>query len=324
MQKPLVSIVLPVYNREKYLSQAIDSVLQQTYYNWEMIIADDNSQQQTKDLLQQYTSNTNVCIYHNSSNLGLFANLNKAIKLCKGEYILILCSDDFLWTYCIESNLDLMQRYQEADLILSSTDAINADGKLISSAQDFYYDLIAKQTKLLTSEESLPLLLQYGSINGNITGMFFKKSLYEKVGDFKEDWRHAADWEWIYRVANHSPILLSRVNVAAIRVHQEQLSVVNGKNLSASLEGAEMVKKLLANPRLKTFESAPRWASHIMQHHLWYAIKLALKGNFAESLTIAKAVNKATGFSNTFWAMIKLLPQRWKVRRQKTFLLPPN
>ncbi len=324
MQQPLISVVLPVYNRKKYLGQAIDSVLQQTYQNWELIIADDNSDKETQDFLENYTSIPQINIYYSSTNLGLFPNLNKAIKRCKGKYIIILCSDDIFFPNCFEINLNLINKYDEAQLILASINAIDAEGKTIDSGQNFYCDYISKETKLLQTEESLPLLLKYGSINGTITGMFFKKSLYEQVGDFKEDWKHAADWEWIYRVAGCSSILFSRVNVVATRIHQEQLSVVNGENLSASLEAAEMIKMLIADPRLITLESAPRWALQNMQMHLWYAFKLAFKGYLSESLTIAKAVNKATGFTNTFWTMVKLLPHRWKVYHQKTFFLPPD
>ncbi|MBO3460283.1 glycosyltransferase [Aetokthonos hydrillicola Thurmond2011] len=324
MLESLVSIILPVYNRKKYLAQAIDSVLQQTYQNWELIVADDHSHEDTKSFLQRYAAITKIHIYSNPHNIGLFANLNKAIRRCNGEYITILCSDDFLSEQCLEVNLNLMRKYVEANLILSSTYSVNADGNLLHNVKNFYDDYIAKQTRLLQPEQSVPLLLQYGSINGNITGMFFRKTLYEQVGDFREDWRHAADWEWIYRVASSSPILISRANVAVIRIHEEQLSVVNGKNLSASLEVSQMVKMLLADPRLRTLESARRWALHIMQFHLWFALKLAFKGYWSESLTIARAVEKATGFSSTFWTMLRLLPHRWQVYRQKSFFLPPD
>ena len=324
MIEPLVSIVLPVYNRKKYLAKAIDSVLQQTYQNWELIITDDNSSEDTKALLEEYAAISKVKIYYNTQNIGLFANLNQAIKRCDSEYITILCTDDFLLPHCLETNINAIQKYSEANLILSSTYSVNADGERLPDAKIFYDDYIAKETKILQPEQSVPLLLKFGSINGNITAMFFTKSLYERIGDFRSDWRHAADWQWIYRVACCSPILISRVNVAVIRVHQEQLSVINGKNLSASLEGSEMVKMLLASPHVINLKSAPNWASHIMQFHLWFAFKLALRGYLSEALTILKAINQVTGFGKTFWAMLKTLPQRWAARRQKGFILPPN
>ncbi|MEH2464003.1 glycosyltransferase family 2 protein [Nostoc sp.] len=69
MIEPLVSIVLPVYNRKKYLVKAIDSVLQQTYQNWELIIANDNSSENTKAFLEGYAAISKVKIYYNTQNL---------------------------------------------------------------------------------------------------------------------------------------------------------------------------------------------------------------------------------------------------------------
>lgn len=324
MLKPLVSIILPVYNRKKYLCKAIDSVLEQNYSNWELIIADDNSGQDTQVFLNKYTDIPKIKIYYNSLNLGLFANLNQAIGRCNGDYIIILCSDDFLLPHCLQTNLDLIEKYPEASLIISSTDSVSADGELLPNAKNFYYDQISQETKLLQPDESLPLLLKYGSINGNITGMFFKKNLYDRVGGFREDWRHAGDWEWIYRVARSSRVLLCRVNVAAIRIHQEQLSVINYKNLSGFIEKAKMVEILLADSYLSSLEPAKRWALNHMQFNLWSALKLALKGHWAESLVVTRAVHETTGFASTFWAMLKLLPQRWKVYQHKGFISPPD
>jgi glycosyltransferase involved in cell wall biosynthesis len=108
-EKPSVSVILPVYNRHKYLGKAIDSVLRQTYRNWELIIADDASSQETQNFLQQYTNIPKVRIEYNPQNLGLFANLNKAMSSCKSDYILFLCSDDFLMENCLEINIDLIQ-----------------------------------------------------------------------------------------------------------------------------------------------------------------------------------------------------------------------
>jgi glycosyltransferase involved in cell wall biosynthesis len=323
-QKPLVSVVLPVYNRQKYLGQAIDSVLKQTYKNWELIIADDASNDETKEFYKKYTQISQLKIYFNSQNIGLFPNLNQAIKRCKGAYILLLCSDDFLLPECLEKSLKFLQEYSSAGLILSSANIVDSNNQYLPSPAAYYYNqFAAQQLQLLMPHETLPLLLKYGSINGNLSGMFFSRDIYVRVGGFREDWKHAADWEWLYRVATSSPILISKTPVATIRHHAEQLSGINFRNLSNSLEVIEMVRILLADPYISKVDAAPRWALHIMQFHLWFAFKLALKGHFLEAFKIVKAVSQVTGFSSTLWTMLRWLPQRWRVYRQKTFALPP-
>lgn len=324
-QKPLVSVVLPVYNRPKYLGQAINSVLNQNYNNWELIIADDASDDETKCFLKQYLEISQVKIYNNTINLGLFTNLNQAILQCMGYYILLLCSDDFLLPECLETSISLLQEYPSAGLVLSPAKTVDSNSRCIPSPLVYYYEQFAKQKlQLSTPCETVPLLLKYGSINGSLTGIFFKKELYSQVGSFREDWKHAADWEWLYRVARASPILISKTPVATIRSHTEQLSGVNFRNLSNSLEVTEMVRILLADPHISKVDAAPRWALHIMQFHLWFALKMALKGHFLKALTIVKAVGQVTGFSTTLWAMLRWLPQRWQVYRHKTFPLPPG
>jgi glycosyltransferase involved in cell wall biosynthesis len=324
MQEPLISVVLPVYNRIEYLGQAIDSVLTQTYKNWELIIADDASDENTKEFLAQYNEISNIRIYSNPKNLGLFTNLNQAIRQSKGECLLLLCSDDLLLPECLQNSLSFLRNNSQVEIVLSAFKVIDLNGEELPSASIFYYNQIISQTsQLLNSNEVLPLLLQHGSINGNLSGMFFTRKLYEKVGGFREDSVQIADWEWVYRVAKITPIFMSKIPVAVIRSHQKQLSAVNFKNLRNSLEVIEMVSILLKDPILVELDAAPRWALHIMQLHLWYALKFALKGYLKEAFTLAQAINQVTGFGKTLWAMLRWLPQRWQIFRQKGFSLPP-
>jgi glycosyltransferase involved in cell wall biosynthesis len=325
MQEPLISIILPVYNRLEYLSQAIDSVLNQTYKNWELIIADDASDDNTKKFLNRYDQFSNIKIYSNPQNLGLFPNLNLAIRQSQGEYILLLCTDDFLLPECLHSSLSLLETNQDTGLVLSAFKAVDAEGRELPSGNIYYYDqFLSKPLQLLRSEEVLPLLLKYGSINGNLSGMFFTRSLYERVGGFREDSVQVADWEWVYRVAKQSSILMSKTPVAVVRSHAQQLSAVNFKSFRNSLEVIEMVGILLRDPQLAELESAFQWALHIMQFHLWYAFKFLFKGYWQQALTVARAIDKVTGFVYTLWAMLRWLPQRWQVYQQKSFPLPPE
>jgi glycosyltransferase involved in cell wall biosynthesis len=314
IKEPLVSIILPLYNRYQYLGTAIDTVLSQTYSNWELIIADDASNQDTKNFLQQYTNIPKVRIDYNPENLGLFSNLNKVISKCNNDYILLLCSDDYLTKNCLEINIELIKKYPQAELILSSQARIDYLGNRLPDVDyirpNAHYDTFPQETQLLTPNQTVPLLLQYGSINGNLTGIFFKTKIFQEIGGFKETWQHAADWEWLYRVSKNYPILISKQTVVAIRVHEEQLSNVNFRNLSNSIEVAKMIKILLADPYISGLKSASYWALHIMQLHLWIAVKMAIVGKWIEAKIIAKAVNETTGLTKTCWAMLMWLPQR--------------
>lgn len=101
--KPLVSVIMPTYGRPNFLKQSIESVLSQTYSNFELIVVDDNSNEQlhihTKEIIDQYLPNKNIKYFHDGINRGGALARNKGIELSSGEYITFLDDDD---QYCPE------------------------------------------------------------------------------------------------------------------------------------------------------------------------------------------------------------------------------
>lgn len=90
---PLVSVIMPVYNSAKYLNEAIDSILNQTYENIELIVIDDGSSDNSVDLIKKYNS-SKIRFFQNEKNIGVSATRNKAIDLSNGKYIALMDSDD--------------------------------------------------------------------------------------------------------------------------------------------------------------------------------------------------------------------------------------
>lgn len=310
---PLVSIILPVFNRIQYLNMTIQSVFEQTYFNWELIISDDASNQETKKFIEQKThENKKTIVYSNQKNLGLFGNLNCAIRKSKGEIILILCSDDYLLPECLGKNVNILQKYPQAELVLSSFQYIDGQDTFLPIPE--YADW-AKQTVILEAAQAVPILLKDGSINGNITGMTFSRKVFDMTNGFRENWKHAADWEWIYRSVCLAPIVVSRETTAVIRVHDEQLSGINFRNLSNTIEVSEMISILLADSHCINWKESRYYAKRIMQLHLWFAIKFAIKGRFSECFIIMREIKKVTGLGQTFLAMLLWLPTRLKIYR---------
>ena len=92
-KKPLISIIFPVFNRPEYLKESINSIINQTYENWELIIVDDGSNEIVKGLLKTFI-NPRITILTNDSNYGCYVSINMALGLCNGDYITIHGSDD--------------------------------------------------------------------------------------------------------------------------------------------------------------------------------------------------------------------------------------
>lgn len=114
----LVSIILPTYNRVEKLDRAIQSILQQTYSPYEVVIINDCSSDGTKDFLAQYEVDSRFKIIHNSKNLRLQRSLNKAVRQSKGKYLARLDDDDY-WTDSnkLQAQMDALRTHPEVGLI---------------------------------------------------------------------------------------------------------------------------------------------------------------------------------------------------------------
>lgn len=123
---PRVSIGLPVYNGENYIKEALDSILAQTYTDFELIISDNASTDGTQEICEAYAAKDPRVRYHrNEQNLGGAGNFNHVVELSRGEFFRVAHHDDILEPECVETCVELLD--QEPDVILCYTDATMID-----------------------------------------------------------------------------------------------------------------------------------------------------------------------------------------------------
>jgi len=127
--EPLVSIIMPAYNSAHYIGQAIESVLSQDYKNFELLIVDDGSTDNTKEIVQQFNDSRIKYIY--KENGGVSSARNRAIIRSKGQYIMPLDADDMMAPNFITSHLQEFEKHPEADLVYCDVSLIDADGEPI-------------------------------------------------------------------------------------------------------------------------------------------------------------------------------------------------
>jgi len=121
MDVPLVSVLMTAFNREKYIAEAIESVLASTYKNFELIIVDDCSKDSTVAIARHYESkDARVKVYVNERNLGDYPNRNRAASLASGKYIKYLDADDILYNYALVVMLSYMEECPDAGFGLAS------------------------------------------------------------------------------------------------------------------------------------------------------------------------------------------------------------
>ena len=128
---PKVSVIVPVYNSEKYIKRCIESILNQSFSEFELILINDGSKDNSQKILEEYKKKYEDKIeLVNQTNIGVAKTRNKAIKLAKGQYIMFIDNDDYIDKDYIEKH---MQKIEEtnADLVMSGYRRINIDKKVL-------------------------------------------------------------------------------------------------------------------------------------------------------------------------------------------------
>ncbi|HEX6913976.1 MAG TPA: glycosyltransferase family 2 protein [Chitinophagaceae bacterium] len=127
--QPLVSVAMATYNGERYLREQLDSILQQTWQNMELVIVDDGSSDGTVDIIREYQAAWSfIHLHRNETNLGVTKTFEKAISLCTGEYIALSDQDDLWMPAKIET---LVAHIGDHDAVYSNTVLVNSEGKLL-------------------------------------------------------------------------------------------------------------------------------------------------------------------------------------------------
>jgi len=127
---PLISIAIPVYNCEKYISFAINSVINQTYQNWELIIIDDGSTDNTLSIIKGYTS-SKIRVYSDGENKGLIYRLNESVRVSSGEYYARMDADDVMHPLRLEKELSFLCSHPDIDVVGSSYCSIDSENNII-------------------------------------------------------------------------------------------------------------------------------------------------------------------------------------------------
>ncbi len=135
--KPILSVILPVFNAEKYVTQAIDSILDQSFKDFELLVADDGSKDGSKKLLNLLAVKDNrIKVSHNNENQGKIRTVNRLFKECKGEYITIHDADDWSQEDRFEKQVDFLQNNKHIGLCSTSFNVIDKLGQKINTKID--------------------------------------------------------------------------------------------------------------------------------------------------------------------------------------------
>lgn len=243
MLQPLISICIPTYNGATYLQEALDSVLAQTFKNFEVIISDDASTDDTLKIVEAFKKQVDFPVFiYNHEPQGIGANWNNCIKHANGKYIKFLFQDDVLLPTCIEEMVAVMLEDISIDLvachrffIYSKKEKEGVYDKWINWHGNLQRDLnLLYKNNISIIDYNIfkhPKFLK-SPINkiGEPTAILFKKNLIDKIGGYREDFKQILDYEFYYRLLrNKSKIAIYNKALINFRLHNMQTTNINKK-----------------------------------------------------------------------------------------------
>ncbi|MFL2603723.1 MAG: glycosyltransferase family 2 protein [Flavobacteriaceae bacterium] len=214
MNSKSVSILLPVYNGEKFITQAINSIFDNSYQNFEIVLIDDGSTDNTVPLVNKFKDDR-IHLFK-KSNSGLVESLNYGISKCKNEIIMRMDADDKLHPSKIELQLS---SFLKRKVVLIGTEAKvfnEYDSKLTNIYLPAYHEDIVHSM----------INLRPGLIHGTI--MFYKEAI-EKVKMYSTKLEHAEDYDLFYRLAKIGELSNLKEQLYYIRKHDQNVSHLNAK-----------------------------------------------------------------------------------------------
>lgn len=215
--KPLVSVTIPSYNHGRFLPEAIESALSQTYGNIEIVIVDDASTDNSLEIARKYASKHSIIkVYTHPGNVnrGISRTADLAIQKASGVYWTPCCSDDVLYPEKVETELEYFMENPEVGLVCSSMDLIDAAGNIVS-----------KQVGVNIADEPDQLETMLKSNPINAPTIMTSKEIINKIGLHEENLIYS-DWDIWIRFAARYKIGFIPKSLIKYRIHSYNTSVV--------------------------------------------------------------------------------------------------
>ncbi len=260
---PKVSILMTLFNREKFIASAIESVQESKYTNFELIIVDDCSSDNSVEIARKYEStDSRITVYANKRNLGQFQNRNKAAEYASGEYIKYLDSDDIIYPHGLQVMVWAIDRFPSAAFAISHP----------KPEEKTPYPIL-----LTPVEAYMEQFLGSGVMDSGPSAIIFNRKLFIESGGFKEDGYVGNDTEILYRIAKKHPIIKMPTALVWWRQHEGQ--AINAGHISNEyiLNHFRLIMDTLKSPECPlTNPELTRAIKRQKQHHARKILALAI------------------------------------------------
>ena len=287
---PKVSVVIPNYNHARYLRQRIETVLRQTFQDFELILLDDCSTDESRSILSNYARDPRVRLEFNDVNSGsTFKQWNKGVRLARGEYVWIAESDDYAEDRLLRQFVSVLEGDPEVAYVYCLSWGINTENQTDGFADRYLRHLAPDRWRsdfvVDGREECRNYFIRTNTVP-NASAVVFRKATYEQVGGADENYRICGDWKLWAAMALTGKVAYFGEPLNYFRFHDASVrnrSTHEGRDV---MEYLRVIRWLLSQvtPSDEVLEAmctgeARRWVPAIMSMHVPLRLKLTILQN---------------------------------------------
>ena len=289
--KKKITIILPVYNGGLYLKESVSSVLNQTTKNFDFLIVDDCSDDGSYEWLCQL-NDERVTLFRNTTNKGLFYNLNFLIKHSNTSLIKLWAQDDVMKPECLETFIDFYDSNSNVGFIYCAVEQIDEYGRVNNDS------FVDKTPEIISTKLHTRIAYYTGSIAGNIANVCITKNGINKVGLFDEGMIISGDFDMWVRLAEHFHTGFINKKLIQLRVHNDQLSKRKKYLVNHGIEDFIVFRKLDLYTSIEE-RRIGRKLMHINKLISYYTIilKFLSEGDFKNGWRLYRTVAHYTNFT---------------------------
>jgi len=214
---PMFSVIMPTYNHQEYIDEAIRSVRDQTWENWELLIVDDGSTDASYGIAERHAGEDARIVLLRQANAGPASARNSAIRRSKGEWLSFLDSDDVWYSETLESYAQAISTFSDTEFIYGYRDRINTDGSVTKLRGRF------QESPTGTGE-------LFGKMFLSTMTVCHTRELFERVGGFDESLHGCEDYELYLRMSLHARFQPIGKSTGLRRRHGQNISTRTGNS----------------------------------------------------------------------------------------------
>ena len=283
---PTVSIVVPNYNHSRFLPKRIESVLRQTYQDFELVLLDDCSTDESRTILSRYASNPRVRLEFNKVNSGTsFKQWNTGVRMARGEYVWIAESDDYADEPLLERLVGILESDSKISYAYCRSWRVNGDGEVDGLISAIGPPDLARWSSdyVADGKEECRLYFVRGNVVPNASAVVFRKSAYDAAGGADEHLRVCGDWKLWAAMALQGKVAYVSEPLNYYRFHGATVRAKSEKDARLLAEAFQIVNWVMKQvPAARVIHKRNRawladaWVPALLSSHVPVDVKRAI------------------------------------------------